>query len=394
MWTRAELKENAKKYFKFNYWKMVLVAFIMTLVGGGGYSVNTSVTRQVSSNDYKYMSSAEALTVLLSIWAIMLVAGVIISLLSIFLLYPLQVGAQRFFVVSHYQQAELGELGYAFSNSYMNVVKIMFLRQLYVFLWSLLFIIPGIIKAYEYHMVSYILAENPGIDSKEAFALSKQMMDGNKWKTFVLGLSFYGWMILSLFTCGILAIFYVNPYMQMTFAELYVALKEITFGNQNFEYQNYQGNPNYQNYQNYQANQNYQNYQQSQNYQSYQTNQGYQNYQPDPNYQNYQANQNYQNYQQNPNYQNYQPDSNYQNYQASQNYPNYQPDSNYQNYQQYPNYQPDQNYQNYQQNPNYQPGQNYQTNQSGQNDQQGQDNQGYQDGNWINGNHQDDNFQL
>ncbi len=388
MWTRAELKENAKKYFKFNYWKMVLAAFIMTLVGGGGYSVNTSVTRQIKSDDYRYMSSADALTVLLSIWAIMLVAGVIMSLLAIFLLYPLQVGALRFFVVSHYQQAELGELGYAFSNSYMNVVKTMFLRQLYIFLWSLLFVIPGIIKAYEYHMVSYILAENPGIDSKEAFALSKQMMDGNKWKTFVLGLSFYGWMILSLFTCGILAIFYVNPYMQMTLAELYVALKEITFGNQNLGYQNYQGNQNYQNYQsgqsyqNYQSNQNYQNYQQPQNYQSYQANQNYQNYQPDQNYQNYQANQNYQNYQ---------PDQNYQNYQANQNYQNYQPDQNYQNYQanqNYQNYQPDQNYQNYQQN------QNYQTNQSNQNYQQGQDNQGYQDGNWNNGNHQDDNFQL
>ena len=349
MWTRAELKENAKKYFKFNYWKMVLVAFIMTLVGGGGYSVNTSVTRQVNSDDYRYMSSASALTVILSIWAIMLVAWVIISVLAIFLLYPLQVGAQRFFVVSHYQQAELGELGYAFSNSYMNVVKTMFLRQLYIFLWSLLFVIPGIIKAYEYHMVSYILAENPGIDSKEAFALSKQMMDGNKWKTFVLGLSFYGWMILSLFTCGILAIFYVNPYMQMTLAELYVALKEITFGNQNLGYQNYQGNQSYQNYQNYQ---------------NYQSNQNYQNYQPDQNYQNYQANQNYQNYQ---------PDQNYQNYQQNQNYQNYQPDQNYQNYQQ---------------------NQNYQTNQSNQNYQQGQDNQRYQDGNWNNGNHQDDNFQL
>ncbi|MDE6389092.1 MAG: DUF975 family protein [Lachnospiraceae bacterium] len=385
MWTRAELKENAKKYFKFNYWKMVLVAFIMALVGGGGYSVNTGVTRQVSTRNYNYMTYSEAMAVLISIWMIVLVVMVIASLLSIFLFYPLQVGAQRFFVVSHYQQAELGELGYAFSNSYMNVVKTIFLRQLYIFLWSLLFIIPGIIKAYEYHMVSYILAENPGIDSKEAFAMSKQMMDGNKWNTFVLALSFYGWMILSAFTCGILGIFYVNPYMQMTFAELYVALKEITFGNQNSGYQNYQ---------NYQGNQNYQNYQGNQNYQNYQGNQNYQNYQGNQNYQNYQGNQNYQNYQGNQNYQNYQGNQNYQNYQGGQNYQNYQPNQNYQNYQQNQNYQNGQFSQSYQPNQNYQQGQNYQNSQSDQNYQQGQSNPEYQDGNWINNNHQDDNFQL
>jgi len=70
-------------------------------------------------------------------------------------------------------------------------------------------------------MVPYIIAENPGMDRREAFAISKRMMDGEKWNTFVLDLSFLGWGILGVLTCGILLIFYVNPYIYATHAELY-----------------------------------------------------------------------------------------------------------------------------------------------------------------------------
>lgn len=234
MWTRAELKDNAKKFFKFNYWKMVLVALIMSLIStsGGGYSASYSRNNNSSGyNSFGGMSSTETMTVFITVMVTVIVVMVIIGALQIFLFNPLMIGGHRFFVVSHYQKADLNELGYAFSNSYLNVVKIMFLRSMYVFLWSLLFIIPGIIKGYEYLMIPYILAENPGIDSKEAFDMSKQMMDGNKWKAFVLRLSFFGWILVAVFTCSIAGIFYVNPYMLMTEAELYVALKEITFGN-------------------------------------------------------------------------------------------------------------------------------------------------------------------
>ena len=230
MWTRAELKDNAKQFFRFNYWKMVLVALILLFAGGSGGSSFAYSRSDEDMYGFPGMSSAEIMTFVSVVLAAVAVFTVVAFIIQVFLFNPLYIGGQRFFVVSHYQKAELSELGYAFSHSYPNVVKTMFLRQLFVFLWSLLFIIPGIIKAYEYRMIHYILAENPGIDSKEAFAMSKQMMDGNKWNTFVLDLSFMGWVIVSLFTCGLLAIFYVNPYIFMTNAELYVALKEITYG--------------------------------------------------------------------------------------------------------------------------------------------------------------------
>lgn len=101
-----------------------------------------------------------------------------------------------------------------------------FLASLFAALWSLLLVIPGIIKQFEYLMVSYILADNPDMPAMDALRKSKQMMKGHKWNAFVLSLSFLGWGILSLLTGGILDIFYVRPYMEATYAELYLALKQ------------------------------------------------------------------------------------------------------------------------------------------------------------------------
>ena len=261
MWTRAELKENEKNFFRYNYWKMVLVSLVMGFGGFGSDAGSGSGIRFSFTKNYTYridnFNMAEIMSFLVAFFSVFTVMMVIGLAAAVFLLYPLHVGAQRFFVVSHYQKAEPGELGFAFSNGYINVVKTMFLRELFIFLWSLLFIIPGIIKGYEYRMIPYILAENPGIDTREAFEIIKKMMDGNKWNAFVLDLSFIGWNILSAFTCGILSVFYVSPYIYMTNAELYVALKEITFGGRGQSYQNtqqYQAgqtNQDYQNYQNY-----------------------------------------------------------------------------------------------------------------------------------------------
>jgi hypothetical protein len=243
MWTRAELKANAKVFFKFNYWKMVLVALILTVIGGGpGFSFNFQ-NRYTSGSGGSTSMLLQNNANFFAAFAVVLLVLLIIGLaLGIFVFAPLKIGAQRFFVISHYQKAEMNEVGFVFSHSYMNVVKIMFLKGLYTYLWSLLFVIPGIIKMYEYRMIPYILAEHPDIDSKEAFAVSKNMMMGNKWNAFNLDLSFLGWMILSAVTCGILSIFWVNPYYYMTCAELYVALKEITYGGNSQQNMNAQWN--------------------------------------------------------------------------------------------------------------------------------------------------------
>jgi len=94
------------------------------------------------------------------------------------------------------------------------------LMQIFIFLWSLLLLIPGLIKAYAYMLSFYILAENPGMTAREALRESKRITKGYKWSLFVLGLSFLLWALLGIITFGI-ALIYVIPYYEATFANAY-----------------------------------------------------------------------------------------------------------------------------------------------------------------------------
>ena len=263
MWNRADLKANAKKIFFGNYWKAVLVTLILTIILGG--ATNT-ITRRISNNqstdwsidqDFSGVSSydewsndeilnignsslygSEYQTYLRiydglknipgSVWAMLGIAvavGIVVGLLiSIFLLAPLQVGCYRWYILNRTSNPPMGELLNSFRNGYFNTAKIMFCKGLYTTLWSLLFIIPGIIKAYEYSMIPYLLAENPNMSKQEAFAISKELMDGNKFNAFVLDLSFILWNFVGALALGLPGVFFANPYVQLTNVELYVKL--------------------------------------------------------------------------------------------------------------------------------------------------------------------------
>ena len=95
-----------------------------------------------------------------------------------------------------------------------------FLRSLYVFLWSLLFIIPGIMKEYSYAMTPFILAENPGMSASQAIRLSEDLMDGYKSDLFILDLSFIGWDLLAVLTLN-LGHIALNPYKNAAYAAFY-----------------------------------------------------------------------------------------------------------------------------------------------------------------------------
>lgn len=132
---------------------------------------------------------------------------------------------RKVFVDCRYGNAEWRDILYAFKNGYGHIGAVMFMKDLFTFLWTLLFIIPGIIKGYEYMMIPYLLAENPDMSRQDAFAESKRMMDGNKMDAFVLDLSFIGWFILGAITFNIVNILYTTPYMELAHAELYHTLK-------------------------------------------------------------------------------------------------------------------------------------------------------------------------
>ena len=269
MWTRRELKERAKEALHRNYWKIVLVTALLFLLGceAGGFSFSKKTFHTGSGNATNAEQAAEAEKSIITVkeeprsgewigqiigngdvepenFEIDFLGGVlfgivaffifsivflflfaVIMVLDIFLVNPFEVGGKRFMRMSVEGTAQVKEIAYGFDHSYKNVVKVLFYRDLYVFLWALLFIIPGIVKMYQYFMVPYILTEYPDMEYKAALQLSRDMMEGNKWQTFVLGLSFILWDILGALTLGILEIFYVNPYRSLTFAALYCKLK-------------------------------------------------------------------------------------------------------------------------------------------------------------------------
>ncbi len=279
MWTRTELKDKAKQQFRANYWKCILVALLAALLGGGlgagagsnrvyrdfrelYHSAGEKVVEDDKEYDYdewddeeldtydlalddrvvepeqgifeeasagKFGDTMMILAFLFVVFVLVFVIAVMVMIIlipvEVFLLNPLEVGIKRFFLQNLKEEANIKEICYAFDHNYLNCVKMLFFRDLYIFLWSLLLVIPGIIKAYEYRMIPYIVGENPGISKEEAFAISSSMMQGNKWKAFVLDLSFLGWYILNGLTLGILGIFYLKPYVNQTDAALYQRLK-------------------------------------------------------------------------------------------------------------------------------------------------------------------------
>lgn len=191
----------------------------------------------------RLFSSNEILRTLIS-----LATSVLSFLMAIFVAGPLIVGEKRFFLENHtYHGTRIGRMGFLFRERHFRPILTMLIMDLYTFLWSLT-IVGGIIKTYEYEMIPYILAENPEIERKKAFKLSKQMMKGNKWRSFVIDLSFYPWIIsitliialasvlitgtplkstlIAEICCAVFMMLFLNPYKTATKAELYIALRK------------------------------------------------------------------------------------------------------------------------------------------------------------------------
>ncbi len=251
MWHIHDVKKTARSKMGLTYWKSVLVALILAVVTGsvagnagaasgaesqlgsrGGSSMQFYAGQLPGGFHWSFQFPFFPAWILVFVVILVVIAFFIGIALNLFLLNPIESGCQRFFIINHVEtgKTKIGEIFHCFSSGYLNVVKTMFLRDLYTVLWSLLFLVPGIVKSYSYRLVPYILAEEPGMNSKEAFRLSRSMMNGNKWHAFLLDLSFLGWHILNVFTFGILGIFYVRPYQATANAEMYIAIRDQFLG--------------------------------------------------------------------------------------------------------------------------------------------------------------------
>lgn len=282
MWKRKVLKKKTRQALKFNYWRMVAVCFLTAMLttaytsstifinqyepdhtsspapdvstGASNSEIIADTVEQISDEPVQVFDSpaGSALDLLINTYtsgksvffsilralnnilahtfelsSVFLMAGVLLAFLYQFLIENMIViGERRFFLEArNYHQTRISKIFFLFKLRFIrNPVWIMLCRSIYQFLWDLT-IVGGIIKHYEYSMIPFILAENPSISRSDAFHLSKQLMHGNKWRMFLLHLSFFGWHLLSLFTLGILDFLFVNPYMAGTDAELYMELR-------------------------------------------------------------------------------------------------------------------------------------------------------------------------
>lgn len=233
----SQLKLNAKSVLKTTYWMSFLAMLIFDLIYGVCNSITNTIqnigattdtsdyTRLIEKGDYEgaLEELSQMTTTQNPIFSFLGYAASVC--IMIFLINILSVGLKKMFLRARVtRKADLADMFGSFS-SYGPVMKTMFFYDLYVWLWSLLFVIPGIVKSYSYYMVPYILAENPGISTDRAFEISKRTMDGEKGKAFYMHLSFIGWYLLGFCACCI-GILFVNPYANATYAEFYAYVKQ------------------------------------------------------------------------------------------------------------------------------------------------------------------------
>lgn len=209
-----DFRTKARENLAGNWGISVLAAFIASIFGA---LVTTSGSFNFEIDQEIVQSIPDVVISILLAFAS--IAGVL-SLLQFILGGTVQLGYVKFLLKQyHHSQPEIKDLFSEFDRFGQGFLQA-FLRGLYIVLWTFLFIIPGIIKAFSYAMTPFIMADNPNMTANEAITASRELMDGHKWDLFVLDLSFIGWGLLNILTLGI-GSFWLNPYMNAAHAAFY-----------------------------------------------------------------------------------------------------------------------------------------------------------------------------
>ncbi len=246
MWTIDLLKQNARNSMKNYYWMGFLVCLTAAILsdslhGSSSYFMFAPPVTGMPQHSGLYLeglsdSGAEVFVGIIAAIGVMLVymimyllvfafAMLISMVIYGFLSNPIEVGKCAFFCKARSGDVDFSYLFSAFKEGrYMVTVKLMFWRMLYVWLWSMLFVIPGVIKSLEYTLIPYLITENPNLSKERVFEISKRTMEGEKANLFFLNLSFIGWYLLGILSCGI-GIYFILPYHQATKAEFYACMR-------------------------------------------------------------------------------------------------------------------------------------------------------------------------
>jgi len=204
MGTRAELKSKAKEQIKGNIGILFLCCLVVFVILIALFA--TLVIATLINTSLVFVGS------ILYIGGFLCAPAFVISIIKIFL------------ALTEGIRPKVADVFKGFSI-FGKTLWLHIIMGVFIFLWSLLLIVPGIIKSFSYSMAAYILAENPNMTAREALNESKIIMKGHKAELFILYLSFILWGILSTVTCGIASI-YVGPYIQATITNFYLAIKQ------------------------------------------------------------------------------------------------------------------------------------------------------------------------
>ena len=212
-----QIRLKARESLKGEYWYAVLTAFVASifgalLVNGGSFSVNV---------EERFSELVTKLPAIIK-WYLMIVgsAAGALSLVNLILGGVIQVGYADYLLKQHDREIHSTKDIFSKFDYFAQGFLQLLLRNIFTALWTLLFIIPGIVKSFAYAMTPFIMAENPDMSAKEAIKLSQEKMMGHKGELFWLGLTFFGWSLLATLTGGIGYIF-LNPYMNAAYAAFY-----------------------------------------------------------------------------------------------------------------------------------------------------------------------------
>jgi len=219
---RAGLKASAKETLHAHAPHIYLIGLIFL-------AMNAAPDMVLNLRTYEQMAAAGSIEQALEIYqnSSLMYAGPALTLATLLLnlfLFLLSCG-YMLYALRAVRGEETGgvETLFACFRQFGRFAVLFLLQTLFIALWSILFLIPGIIAAYAYRQAPYIMLDDPDITPLEALRASKQMMRGHKMEYFILELSFLSWAFLSLFTFGLLNI-WLNPYQMLTFANYYNAL--------------------------------------------------------------------------------------------------------------------------------------------------------------------------
>lgn len=288
MWKIREVKHNGRRSMKLNFAACLIVSLIMVLLVSGAMSITETIdeyngyiydfgegvdseaiirfaddiktfenkfrdtttigdqssegvisgiyhsTKETGSTAGGFLLIVDKLFLKGDISAkVIMICGYIVALaFTLFVRNILRIGAARFFMENRlYEDTHISKLLHIYKvKRVWHCGWIMLVRMIFNSLW-LLTIVGGVIKFYSYRMIPYILAENPNISGKDAFRLSMGMMKGNKFRTFMLDVTFVPWWILSVITFGLVQYLYLEPYMRSAYAELYMTIRKEAIDN-------------------------------------------------------------------------------------------------------------------------------------------------------------------